>query len=161
MVTPWRPCQLGIHLIQRVMKDQTGLLVFYRTGKGAPVLDAYELLCSPCCQRRYQQLDVPHAFCFHCQEWRTHGRALHEGRLPQHANRDVERPTVRTGGKLRIAGAWNDSVRRTRRILVYITLFRAAHRESSGSMASPVMTKVPAPQLAKLQPIEVPRSLGL
>jgi len=76
----------------------------------------------------------------------------------QHASHCVERPTVRTGYKLHIVGPWNDSVRRTRRRLVYIAPFRAAHREPSRSLASPVMTKAPAQQLAKFQPIEVPRS---
>jgi hypothetical protein len=54
-------------------------------------------------------------FCPHCHEWRTRGRALHEGRLLQRASHCVECPTVRTGYKLRIVGPWNDSVRRTRR----------------------------------------------
>jgi hypothetical protein len=140
------------------MKDQTGLPVFCGTGKGAPVFNAYEQLCNPCRQRRYQQLGVLRAFCPHCHEWPTRRRALHEDRLLQHASHCVECPTVRTGYKLRIVGPWNDSVRRTRRRLVYMAPFRAAHREPSRSLASPVMTKAPAQQLAKFQPIEVPRS---
>jgi hypothetical protein len=81
-----------------------------------------------------------------------------EDRLLQHASHRVECPNVRPGYKLRIVGAWNDSVRHTRRRLVYIAPFREAHREPSRSLASAVMTKAPAQQLAKPQPIEVPRS---
>jgi hypothetical protein len=157
-VTPWRPCQMGIHHIRRVMKDETGLPVFCGTGKGAPILNAYEQLCGPCRQRRYQQLGILRAFCPRCHEWRTRGRALHEDRLLQHASHCVECSTVRTGYKRRIVAPWNDWMRRTRRRLVYIAPFRAAHMEPSRSRASPVMTKAPAQQLPKLRPIEAPRS---